>query len=90
MTTNTLDKHKGIETLNAAIEIIRNEIGSRGGSLNVKMEPKAVSLHEERELNLMMERYETKGRMWPSRFNERLLRLEMENRQVDGDAAEDD
>lgn len=72
MTTNTLDKQKGIETLNAAIEIIQKEIGARGGTLNVKMEPKVVSLHEERELSLMMER------------------LELENRQVDGDTAEDD
>lgn len=72
MATVTLDKLKGIETLNAAIEIIRKEIGARGGTLNVKMEPKVVSLHEESELNLMMER------------------LELENRQVDGDTAEDD
>ena len=72
MTTNTLDKPKGIQMLKDAIEVIRTEILKRDGTMCIKMEPKVVSVVEERELSLMMEK------------------LEMDARQVDGDAAEDD
>lgn len=88
MTTNTLDKHKGIELLKNAIQVIKVEIEKKGGAMNVKMEPKVVSLHEERELNLMMERlvyfifY-----LCNALF---VYRLELENRQVDGDDDNDE
>jgi translation initiation factor 2 subunit 1 len=72
MTTNTLDKIKGIEKLKEAIETVREHITCKKGSMSVKMEPKVVSLNEEKEFAQMIEK------------------LEIENRQVDGDAAEDD
>lgn len=71
MTTHTLNKSEGISILNQAIEVVRKEMAAKGGSINVKMEPKVVSLHDERELTLMLER------------------LELENRQVDGDEDEE-
>jgi len=71
MTTNTLDKQKGILILQEAIEVVKQIIISKGGSLSVKMEPKVVSVNEEREFLQMIEK------------------LEIESRQVDGDADED-
>lgn len=56
MTTMTLDKENGVETLNQAIEIIQTVIKSKGGSLDVKMAPKAVTLREETELQAMLDR----------------------------------
>lgn len=72
MTTNTLDKAKGIAKLQEAIETVREHISAKKGNMSVKMEPKVVSVNEEKEFLQMMEK------------------LENENRQVDGDAAEDD
>ncbi|EQC30614.1 translation initiation factor 2 subunit 1 [Saprolegnia diclina VS20] len=62
MTTNTLDKVKGIATLQEAIEKVRTIITSKGGSIVVKMEPKVVSINEEREFLQMMERLENENR----------------------------
>mmetsp|Transcript_4883 Transcript_4883/g.15483 ORF Transcript_4883/g.15483 Transcript_4883/m.15483 type:complete len:300 (-) Transcript_4883:220-1119(-) len=56
MTTMTLDKELGIETLNAAIAIVSEKIILKGGRVVVKMAPKAVSAREETELQAMMER----------------------------------
>jgi len=56
MTTMTLDKDLGIETMNLAIETIASSIKAKGGSLDVKMAPKAVTLREETELQAMLER----------------------------------
>jgi translation initiation factor 2 subunit 1 len=56
MTSMTLDKDIGIETMNAAIEIIKASIQSNGGALDVKMAPKAVTLREETELQAMLDR----------------------------------
>lgn len=56
MTSMTLDKDLGIETLNAAIEVITATIKAKGGSLDVKMAPKAVTLREETELQAMLDR----------------------------------
>lgn len=72
MTTNTLDKQKGIDKLKEAIEVVRETILAKNGNMSVKMEAKVVSVNEEKEFLQMMEK------------------LENENRQVDGDAAEDD
>lgn len=71
MTTNTLDRQKGIQLLQEAIETAKSSILESKGSLAVKMEPKVVSVHEEKEFQQMIEK------------------LENENREVDGDAAED-
>jgi len=56
MTSMTLDKDLGIETMNLAIEAISNSIKAKGGSLDVKMAPKAVTLREETELQAMLDR----------------------------------
>jgi translation initiation factor 2 subunit 1 len=56
MTTMTLDKEIGVETLNVAIEAIAVMIRAKGGSLDVKMAPKAVTLREETELQAMLDR----------------------------------
>jgi translation initiation factor 2 subunit 1 len=71
MTTSTLDKQKGIQKLQEAIEAVREHITAKKGTMSVKMEPKVVSVNEEKEFLQMIEK------------------LENENRQVDGDAAED-
>jgi len=52
----TLEKDAGIGLLNKAIETIKEVITSKGGKMDVKMEPKAVSVREETELQAMMER----------------------------------
>eukprot|EP01041_Mallomonas_annulata_P004706 gene4706-9326_t len=56
MTCMTLDKELGIEALNKSIESITTCIRAKGGSLDVKMAPKAVTQREESELQAMLER----------------------------------
>mmetsp|Transcript_30332 Transcript_30332/g.33087 ORF Transcript_30332/g.33087 Transcript_30332/m.33087 type:complete len:313 (-) Transcript_30332:200-1138(-) len=56
MTHMTLDKDHGIETMNQAIETIGGIIRTKGGSLDVKMAPKAVTSREESELQQMLDR----------------------------------
>ena len=56
LSTTTLEKEVGINLLNTCIETIREKISSKGGKIDVKMAPKAVSLKEETELQMMMER----------------------------------
>ena len=68
----TLEKDAGIALLTRSIAVIAQEITDRGGKMDVKMAPKAVSLKEETELQAMMER------------------LELENREVEGDEPEED
>lgn len=56
MTCMTLDKEVGLEAMNKAIEEIGTSIKTSGGSLTVKMPPKAVTLKEESELQAMLDR----------------------------------
>ncbi|CAB9505592.1 Eukaryotic translation initiation factor 2 subunit 1 [Seminavis robusta] len=56
MSTTTLEKEVGIALLNSSIGVIREKISAKGGKIDVKMAPKAVSLKEETELQAMMER----------------------------------
>ena len=56
MTTMTLDKDLGIHTLTAAITAVTDKIQEKGGKIDVKMAPKAVSAREETELQAMMDR----------------------------------
>eukprot|EP00429_Kryptoperidinium_foliaceum_P000912 CAMPEP_0176022828 /NCGR_PEP_ID=MMETSP0120_2-20121206/11123_1 /TAXON_ID=160619 /ORGANISM="Kryptoperidinium foliaceum, Strain CCMP 1326" /LENGTH=335 /DNA_ID=CAMNT_0017355979 /DNA_START=37 /DNA_END=1044 /DNA_ORIENTATION=+ len=58
LSTTTLEKEVGIALLNSAIETIKEKITLKGGKIDVKMAPKAVSLKEETELQAMMERLE--------------------------------
>lgn len=56
LSTTTLEKEVGIALLTKAIETIQERIVKSGGKLDVKMEPKAVSIKEEIELEAMLER----------------------------------
>jgi translation initiation factor 2 subunit 1 len=56
MTTVTLDREQGIQTLNAAIEKIATAIRAKGGTLDVKMAPKAITDREESEMQAMLDR----------------------------------
>lgn len=58
LSTMTLEKDAGIALLQRAIDVIQTKIGEKGGKMDVKMAPKAVSLKEETELQAMMERLE--------------------------------
>jgi translation initiation factor 2 subunit 1 len=57
VTTTTLEKDVGVALLTSAIETIRSIIVSKGGKMDVKMAPKAVSDKEENELQAMMDRF---------------------------------
>lgn len=72
MTTTSLDKDVGIELLNSSIDKIKLVIKGKGGKCEIRMQPKAVSVKEDTELQLMMDR------------------LELENKEVDGDALEEE
>lgn len=56
LSTMTLEKEAGINLLNKSIEVIKEKITAKGGKMDVKMAPKAVSLKEETELQAMMDR----------------------------------
>ncbi|PSS06853.1 hypothetical protein PHLCEN_2v3539 [Hermanssonia centrifuga] len=54
LTTNATDKYAAVDRLERAIESIQNTIENQGGSLVVKMKPKAVSETEEQDLAQLM------------------------------------
>ena len=56
LSTMTLEKDAGIQLLQKSIDTIKDSIQSKGGKLDVKLAPKAVSLKEETELQAMMDR----------------------------------
>jgi translation initiation factor 2 subunit 1 len=56
LSTTTLEKEVGISLLNRAIDVIKEKVTAKGGKIDVKMAPKAVSVKEETELADMMER----------------------------------
>lgn len=58
LTSTCLDKNLGITRLEEAIVEIRNSIEAAGGSLVVKMEPKAVTESDDAELQALMEKRE--------------------------------
>ena len=58
LTSTCLEKNVGIQTLEAAIVDIRNNIPAAGGECNVKMEPKAVTENDDAELQALMEKRE--------------------------------
>lgn len=55
LTTTTLDRDAGLATLNRCIDVIAESIRGSGGSLEVKLAPKAVTLKEESELQQRFE-----------------------------------
>ncbi|KAF9218823.1 hypothetical protein BS17DRAFT_719472 [Gyrodon lividus] len=54
LSTNATDKYAAVDRLERAIESIQGSIESQGGSLVVKMKPKAVSETEEQDLAQLM------------------------------------
>ncbi|KZL83034.1 eukaryotic translation initiation factor 2 alpha subunit [Colletotrichum incanum] len=58
LTSTCLDKNLGIARLEEAIVEIRTSIEAAGGSLVVKMEPKAVTESDDAELQALMEKRE--------------------------------
>ena len=56
LSTTTLEKDVGIALLEKAIATIQEKITAKGGKMDVKMAPKAVSVKEENELQAMMDR----------------------------------
>jgi translation initiation factor 2 subunit 1 len=56
LSTTTLEKDVGIALLQKAIDTIQEVINKKGGKMDVKMAPKAVSLKEEKDLQAMMDR----------------------------------
>lgn len=51
LTTNTLEKNKGIEVLNAACQIAKSTVEARKGRLLIKEAARAVSERDDRLLN---------------------------------------
>jgi translation initiation factor 2 subunit 1 len=58
ITTTTLEKQLGIEQLESAISNMSEYLVAQGGSVVVKMKPRAVSATDEKELAELMERVE--------------------------------
>lgn len=58
LTNTCLDKNLGISRLEEAIIEIKKSIEGAGGSLVVKMEPKAVTESDDAELQALMEKRE--------------------------------
>lgn len=56
ITSLSLDKNGAIEVVSKAIERIRSVLESRGGEVNVKMEPKAVTATDDAALQALMEK----------------------------------
>ncbi len=56
LSTMTLEKDAGIALLQKAIDTIQEKITAKGGKMDVKLAPKAVSTKEETELQAMMDR----------------------------------
>ncbi|KAI0785232.1 eukaryotic translation initiation factor 2 subunit alpha [Abortiporus biennis] len=54
LSTNATDKYAAVDRLERAIESIQSTIETQGGSLTVKMKPKAVSETEEHDLAQLM------------------------------------
>jgi len=56
--TTSMNKDKGIKLLETSIETITKLIKSKGGDINVKQAPRAVSERDDRLLNALMENLE--------------------------------
>ncbi len=58
MMTNSLDKTAGIKLLEDACALIKSKVSARGGELNIKTPPRAVSERDDRLLGILMEALE--------------------------------
>ena len=82
MITQSLDKTLGIQALEEAIVKIEESIKASGGTLTVKMKPKAVSENDDLELQQLMEKME--------RENAEISGDEEEDDDEDKDGSDDD
>jgi translation initiation factor 2 subunit 1 len=82
MITQSLDKTLGIQALEEAIVKIEESIKASGGTLIVKMKPKAVSENDDLELQQLMEKME--------RENAEISGDEDEDDDEDKDGSDDD
>lgn len=58
LTSQTLDKQHGIDTLHRAIDDITASIKVAGGACVIKMQPKAVTESDDAELQALMDKRE--------------------------------
>jgi len=58
MLASSLDRKQGISCLEAAIESVKKAIKERGGEVNVKAAPRAVTEEDNRALAILMETFE--------------------------------
>lgn len=65
MTSQSLDKQLGIDTMEKALEKMTEVIKSKGGDLSVKMKPRAVSETDERQLHELMLKAEEENKEKP-------------------------
>lgn len=63
LTSVSINKQKAIERLGEAIELIKASIEAAGGTLDLKMAPKAVTETDDAELAKLMEKSEAENRM---------------------------
>lgn len=63
LTSVSINKQKGIDRLTEAIEMIKTSIEAAGGTLDLKMAPKAVTETDDAELAKLMEKSEAENRM---------------------------
>ncbi len=54
VTARCADRDEGVRAVEASVEDIRKEILSRGGTFELKMAAKALTLKEEREMTAML------------------------------------
>jgi translation initiation factor 2 subunit 1 len=58
MLASSLDRKQGISCLEAAIESVKKAIKERGGEVNVKAAPRAVTEEDNRARAILMETFE--------------------------------
>lgn len=63
LTSVSINKQKAIDRLTEAIEVIKTSIEAAGGTLDLKMAPKAVTETDDAELAKLMEKSEAENRM---------------------------
>eukprot|EP00736_Rhodelphis_marinus_P000714 Rmarinus@m.16585 len=62
MTTTDIDKPRGLKVLNAAVEVVKEELTKRNGEILVKNQPRVVGEREEEELADLYQRLQRQNR----------------------------
>ena len=89
MITQSLDKNLGINALEESITLIESVIKSFGGSLVVKMKPKAVSDHDDLQLLQLMAEKERENAEISGDEEEEEVKEYSDNESMDNDSEED-